>query len=131
MNSSHGLMAIALGAALLAGMAVAQTPPAEDASKPSAQAQFDAAKDLYEKDIGYFNDAVVHLREANKANNGMSCSYANLTVVSLASAQNQLEIMMTLMEAAHQDASAYHAAYDENATQLTQRKASLDRSGCG
>lgn len=112
-------------------MAAAQTPPAEEASKPSAQAQFDAASDLYEKDIGCFNAAVVRLREANKINIGVSYSYADLTVVSLSSAQNQLGFMIALVEAAHQDVSSWRAAHDENAVEITRRKAALTRGGCG
>ncbi|HEV7690735.1 MAG TPA: hypothetical protein VGO52_07935 [Hyphomonadaceae bacterium] len=131
MNIIRPFAACLFAGALLAGAALAQTPPPTAvAPKSEAQTQFDAAKDLYDKDMGYFAEAVVKLREANKASNSMACEYADLAVVSPGSAQVQLEKMIALMEAAHLDTAAYHTAYDENAAQFTLRKASL-KSGCG
>ena len=134
MNTIRRFGASVLAVVLLAGMATAQTPPPTAPAQPSAQAQFDSARDLYVKDMGIFKDAVIGLREANKAGPngvGMVCTYANLTVVGLGSAQAQLETMIALMEAAHQDVGAYRADYKENAEQFALRKAALDKSGCG
>jgi hypothetical protein len=134
MNAVGRLFCVLLIAAPLAGAAAGQTPPAEAAGQPSAQEQFDTAKALYVRDMGYFNDEVNELRKANAAGpngTGSPCMHANLTVVSLGAAQNELAKMIELIEAAHQDATAYRADFKEHAEQLALRKASLAKSGCG
>jgi hypothetical protein len=130
MHAIRNVGAAIVAVALLAGLAAAQTPSPPPSTGPGAQERFDAAKDLYTKDMGYYGDAVVKLRDANAHPGGsMSCSYADLIVVSLASAQDQLKIMIDLIEAAHQDAIPYRRDYDDNAAQLVLRKASF-KKGC-
>ena len=93
--------------------------------------QFNAAKDLCERDMGSYADATMKLREANQRGDRVaSCRSADLIVISLGSAQVQLEKIISLIEAAHQNTSRYQADYQDNATPFALRKAPYDKSGC-
>jgi hypothetical protein len=113
------LASIALAGACLA--ASAQTlPAATPALAPDAQAQFDAARGVYDTHIGYFTDTLGKIAKEIQGGEDMDCTYGEYALAQVDMAQEQLTTMIGMVTAAHADAGPWQTVYDANAAQRGQ-----------
>jgi hypothetical protein len=137
---SGGIFAVTIAAGLMvsawAGAAAAdnaqdapQAAGNPDAGKGPTQVLFDSLSAHYSNAIEAFNRGIEGFREANAQQSSLACPWLETAINSFKDAQDDMGRMIGIVEDAHQDASGFHATFDENAIELKKREDSFAQ-GC-